>query len=317
MRKLVLFIYCAFPTFFYAQVSQYTPKVTLAIETYAFLKGQSSALQTVARQFPELQSNVASAEKSADALFGRAERNIERFLKEELEHSEFQKLKYNLNSLINKQFKYPIEKKKHAVDFLEKVKDRPNYISDTLLWKGIISFAYHDAPHQEITDGHIKVFTSKNHPKAPKTTLKLSLPKSWLAEEAEMPETIQQFTSHYGKGNEKFLIVIYNLPEENDIILDKKSVLEMIPPATNVKRIENATIDGSPGIMIEVEETINSAHNKMKVRMLQFMIVQNRKLYCLQGSIGPVDVSQNLDLKIKKYEPLFRTIAAKTQIDNY
>jgi len=317
MKKLVLLIYYVFPTLFYAQVQQYTPKVNLAIETYAFLKGQSFALQTVASQFPELQSNVAAAEKSAAVLFGRAERNIEHFLKEELKNSEFQKLQYTLNSLINKQFKHPIEKQKHALDFLEKVKDRPHYISDTLLLKGIISFAYYDAPHQEIADGHIEVFNSKNHPKAPKTTIKLYLPKSWLAEEAEMPETIQQFTSHYGKGNEKFLIVIYNLPEEEkNFTLDKKSVLGMIPPETKVIRTENVKIDGSPGMMIEVEETINSAHNKMKVRMLQFMVVQKKKLYCLQGSIGPVEVSQNLDHKIKKYEPLFRTIAAKTQIDN-
>jgi hypothetical protein len=317
MRKLLLFIYCAFPTLFYAQVEKYTPKVNLAIETYAFLKGQSAALRMVAIQFPSLQTNVTAAEKSSRVLFGRAERNIEHFLKDELENTEFNKLQNDLNSLINEQFKYPIEKQKHALDFLEKVRDRPRFISDTLLLKGIISFAYHDAPHQEITDGHIKFFNTKNHPKAGKATVKLSLPKSWLAEEAEMPETIQQFTSHYGKGNEKFLIVIYNLvEEENDITLDKKSILEMISPETKLIRTETVTIDGNPGMMIEVEEIINSANNQMKVRMLQFMFVQKKKLYCLQGSIGPVEVSKNLDRHIKKYEPLFRIIASNTQIDN-
>lgn len=181
--------------------------------------------------------------------------------------------------------------------------------------KGIISFAYHDAPHQEITDGHIKIFNIKNHPKTGKTTLKLSLPNSWLAEEAEMPETIQQFTSHYGKGDEKFLIVAYDLPVEgNNFIVDKKSISEMIPPESKLIRTEKVTIDGSPGMMIEVEETINSATNKMKVRMLQFMFVKKHKLYCLQGSIGPVEVSKNLEPQIKKYEPLFRLIAFNTQI---
>jgi hypothetical protein len=317
MRKLLLFIYCAFPALFYAQVEKYTPKVNLAIETYAYLKGQNAALRTVALQFPALKSNVAAAEKNSKALFGRAERNIEHFLKEELENSEFNKLQYNLNSLINKQFKYPIEKQRYALDFLEKVRDRPHSISDTLLLKGIISFAYHDAPHQEITDGHIKVFNSKDHPKAGKVTVKLSVPKSWLAEEAEMPETIQQFTSYYGKGHEKFLIVIYNLAEEeNNITLDKKSILEMISPETKLIRTETVTIDDNPGMMIEVEENINSVDKQMKVRMLQFMFIQKKKLYCLQGSIGPVEASKNLDPHIKKYEPLFRIIASKTQIDN-
>lgn len=125
MRKLVLFIYCAFPTLFYAQVQKYTPKVNLAIETYAFLKGQSYALQAVSLQFPALQPNVVAAEKNSKVLFGRAERNIERFLKDELDNSEFIKLQNSFNSLINEQFKYPIEKQKYALDFLEKVKDRP------------------------------------------------------------------------------------------------------------------------------------------------------------------------------------------------
>lgn len=315
MRKLVLFIYCAFPTLFYAQVQKYTPKVNLAIETYAFLKGQSYALQAVSLQFPALQPNVMAAEKNSKVLFGRAERNIVRFLKDELDHSEFIKLQNSFNSLINEQFKYPIEKQKYALDFLEKVKDRPRFIKDTLLMKGIISFAYHDAPHQEITDGHIKIFNIKNHPKTGKTTLKLSLPKSWLAEEAEMPETIQQFTSHYGKGDEKFLIVAYDLPvEKNNFIVDKKSISEMIPPESKLIRTEKVTIDGSPGMMIEVEENINSATNKMKIRMLQFMFVKKHKLYCLQGSIGPVAVNKNLEPQIKKYEPLFRLIAVNTQI---
>jgi hypothetical protein len=315
MKKLVLFIYFAFPALFNAQVQKYTPKVNLAIEIYAFLKGQSSALRMVALQFPALQSNVAEAQKSSKVLFGTAELNIERFLKDELGNSEFNKLENTLNSLINEQFKYPIKKQKQALDFLEKVRDRPHFISDTLLLNGIISFAYHDAPHQEITDGHIKVFNTKNHPKAGKTNLKLSLPKSWLAEEAEMPETIQQFTSHCGKGNEKFLIVVYDLPVDHDFIINEKSISEMIPPESKLIRTETVTIDDSPGMMIEVEETINSA-NKMKVRMLQFMFVQKQKLYCLQGSIGPVEVSKNLELQIKKHEPLFRLMAAKTQIDN-
>ncbi|MNL39268.1 hypothetical protein D3C87_1615360 [compost metagenome] len=132
-----------------------------------------------------------------------------------------------------------------------------------------------------------------------------------------MPETIQQFTSHCGKGDEKILIVVYDLPaEESHIILDKKSISEMIPPESNLIRTDTVTIDGRPGMMIEVEETLNSTDNKMKIRMLQFMFTQKRKLFCLQGSIGPVEANKNLEFQIKKYEPLFRLIAASTQIDN-
>lgn len=66
-------------------------------------------------------------------------------------------------------------------------------------------------------------------------------------------------------------------------------------------------------MMVEVEETLNQ--DKVKIRMLQFMFTQKQKLYCLQGSIGPADISKNLEPQIKKYEPLFRLIADRTEID--
>jgi hypothetical protein len=317
IRKFVLFIYCLITSHSYAQIPKYSPKVNLAIETYAFLKGQSAAIKTIAIQYPALKQDAEAAEKSSKVLFGRAERNIERFLKDELNSSAFNKLQNRIDSLLNEQLKNPIEKEKYALDFLAKVKDRSRLITDTLLLKGIISFAYDDLPHQEITDGHIKIFNTKDHLKAEQCTLKISIPKSWRAEEAEIPETIQQFKSYDGKGDEKFLILAYDLPaEEDDIILDKSSVLEMIPPETRLIRTDTVTIDGTPGMMVEVEETLNFANEKMKIRMLQFMFVQKQKLFCLQGSIGPVAVNKNLEPQIRKYEPLFRLIAAKTQIEN-
>lgn len=315
MRNIVLFIYLAFPALFYAQVQKYNPKVNLAIETYAFLKGQDAALQSIALQFPNLKSNVAAAEKSSKALFDRAQRNIERFLQEQLDKSEFSQLQNVLDLRINEQLKKPIEKEKYALDFLQIVHQRPHNLTDTVLLRGIMSFAYDDAPDKEMADGHIQLFSIEGHPKAKQGILKLSLPKTWLAEEAEMPETIQQFTSHYGKGNEKFLVIVYDLPRENhDLILNPKSISEMMSPQTKLIRTDTATIDGRPAMMVEAEETLISKNDKMKVRMLQFMFVHTGKLYCLQGSIGPVKVSHDLEHNIKKYEPLFRLIAARAQI---
>lgn len=316
MKKLILLIYCTFPTLFYPQGQKYEPKVQLAIETYAFLKGQSAALQMVALQFPTLKPEIAAAEKNSKILFRRAEQNIERFLDDEMDDKEFDILQDRIDSLLNAQLKNPIEKKEHARDFLKKVKDRPSLIADTLLLKGILSFAYHDAPHQEIADGYAKTFSTKGHPKADETTLKLPIPKSWRAEEPEMPETIQQFTSYCGNGNEKIVIVAYDLTaEKQDLILDEKSVSEMIPPQTKLIRTDAVIIDDQPGIMVEVEEILHLSNDKMKIRMLQFMVAQKRKLYCVQGSIGPVAIHENLEPQIKKYEPLFRLIAAKVQID--
>lgn len=316
MNKLALLLFLVFPALFYSQIKKkQDPKVSLAIETYAYLKGQDAALEKVLLQFPKLRAKATAAEKNSKLLFNRAEQNIERFLADELEDSEFDKLQKGIDSLLNEQLKNPIEREKYALDFLKKVSERPNLIKDSLLLAGIRSFAYYDAPHEEITEGHTKIFNTKNHPKAQEASLKLSVPQSWLPLEAEMPETIQQFTSYWGRGSEKFLIVAYDLPAESTSFkLNKESVANLISPQTLLIRSENLAIDGKPGLMIEVEETINTGGQKLKIRMLQFMFVYKQKLYCLQGSIGPVEVNKNLASQIKKHEPLFRLIASQTQI---
>lgn len=316
MKILLLFICSAFTSYCYPQAKVYSPKVRLAIETYAFLKGQNVALDMIAAQFPVLKHDVAKALKNSN-VFGQAERNIERFLENELDDSEFKILRAYISSLLSEQLKNPIEKEKYARDFLEQVNYRSRFNTDLLISKSILSFAYDDAPHQEITDGHIITFNTKGHPKAKEVHVKLPIPKSWKAEEAEMSQTIKQFTSYDGKGNEKFLIVVHDLTEEDqNLVLDEKSILEMIPPEARLIRSEAVIIDGNPGMMIEIEENLNSEHEKMKIRMLQFMFAQNQKLYCFQGSIGPVKVTENLDFQLKKYEPLFRLVASGARVDH-
>ncbi|UUF13026.1 MULTISPECIES: hypothetical protein [Flavobacterium] len=317
MRTILIFFCFLNVCLCYPQQQQhYSPKVQLAIETYAFLKAQSAALKKVAMQFPCFTKEVRSLEKNAQAVFGRAEKNIEHFLQEELNDSQFTSLEKHIDSLVKEQLKNPIQKKKYADEFLENIKDKIEFSKDAAVHKGIISFAYHDAPHQEVTDGHSVKFTIEGHPKAEETVLTLPIPKSWTAQEAEMPATVQEFTSCDGKGNEKILILIHELPQEyQNFVLTEKSVLEMIPTQSRLIRTEPITIDNRTGIMVEIEEILDLPTNKMKVRMLQYMLAHEQKLFCLQGSIGPVSMHQNLDLEMRKYEPLFSLVAKGTQID--
>jgi len=60
INKLILsaFLLLVFTTVCDAQLQKYSPKVSFAIETYAFLKGQSTALEKISRQFPSLKTKV-------------------------------------------------------------------------------------------------------------------------------------------------------------------------------------------------------------------------------------------------------------------
>ncbi|GGF22327.1 hypothetical protein [Flavobacterium limi] len=317
MIRIVFFFYIIFPVLSFSQTI-YDPKVSFAVETYAFLKGQNAALEKVSEEFPRLKPVVGAAEKNLYTEFGRAEKNLKQFLSEELNDTQFDSLHNHIDSLSNHQLSNPIQKEEYAHEFLLMVKERSNEnINNESLSKGILSFKYHDKPHQEITDGHVVFFSTENHPKAENAFLKIPIPKSWLAQEASMPETIQQFTSYHGNGNEKILIVAYDLPADlKDFKLSEKSIPALLSPQTKLIRTEYVTIDGIPSVMIEAEESIEYNKKKMKIRMLQFMFVQHTKLYCLQGSIGPAEANEDLRLQIKKYEPLFRLIASGTELNN-
>jgi len=298
----------------YSQVPQHPPKINLAIEAYAFLRGQNSALEKVSRQFPGLQDDVQALRQNADAVFGRSERNIEQYLRKELGDAAFLSLRTHIDSLAQVQLHEPIAEEKYAADFIEETKGRMRLGRGSSVPKGVLPFAYHDAPHQEMADGHTARFSTQGHPKADHDIVAISIPKSWRAEEAQMSQTIQQFTSFHGNGLEKVLLAAYELPKEDSLMLTEKSAAEMIAPHSRLIRTEKVKIDGRQAIMAEIEETLNFRNAEMKIRMLQFMFIHNRKLYCLQGSIGPVAMHYDLDLHLKKYEPFFRLVAAGTDI---
>jgi len=316
VRKFLLFLYIIFPVLCQSQKVEYSPKIEITLETYAFLKGQNAALQKVSREFPSLKSDVKAAEKIQSISFGSAQRNIEQFLKEELNEYHFRTIDNHFDSIINQQLEHPVGKEKYARDFLKLVTERSKNIFKTTHSKGILSFKYYHAPHQEIIDGYADLYDTKDHPKARAVSIKIPIPKSWLAEEAEMPETIQQFTSYNGKGTDKILILIYKIPTElNDLVLNENTIQSFLSPQSTLIRTEAVEIDHMPAFMMEAEEVVDHVRNT-KIRMLQFLVIQKDKLYCLQGSVGPVVKEENLELHLKKYEPLFRLIASRTKLDN-
>lgn len=315
IRTLILLL-IYIPTIGLAQ-QKFHPKVSYALETYAFLKGQDAALEKVAGQFPALSADVRAAEKKLDKTFGQAKYNINQYLKNELEYAQLEKFHNQIDSLLDIQLQHPVEKESHAREFLQQVVQRPENIYGSAVSKGILSFKYHNEPHQEILDGHVKVFQTKDHPKAANISIRVPIPVSWLAEETAMPQTIQQFTSCNGKGTEKIFVVLYDLPDDfGPLELTKNTVTNFLSPQSTLIRTEPVSIDGVPGYMAEVEELIEFGGRTMKIRMLQFLVVKNQKLYCIQGSTLPSLTAVNLEPMIRKNEKLFRLIAERTDLDN-
>ncbi|WP_345139495.1 hypothetical protein [Flavobacterium ginsengiterrae] len=315
LRPLIILL-SYIPTFCLAQEG-FNPKISYALETYAFLKGQDAALEKVAGQFPKLSADVRAAEKKLDKAFGQAEYNINQYLKKELEYSQLQKFHKQIDSLLDIELQYPVEKESHAKEFLKQVVQRPENMYGSAVSKGILSFKYHNEPHQEILDGHVNIFETKDHPKADNVSISVPIPASWLAEETAMPQTIQQFTSCNGNGTEKIFVVLHDLSDDyGRLELNTNTITNFLSPQSNLIRTEPVSIDGVPAYMAEVEELIEFGGRTMKIRMLQFLVVKNQKLYCIQGSTLPSLTAANLEPMIRKNEKLFRLIADRTDLDN-
>ena len=62
MLRQLFYLYLLFPIFCSGQKDAYNPKIIWAIETYAYLKGQTAALQKIATEFPSLRNDVAATE---------------------------------------------------------------------------------------------------------------------------------------------------------------------------------------------------------------------------------------------------------------
>jgi hypothetical protein len=289
-----------------------SPKMQHAIDAYAFLCGQEQSLVKIAAEFPKLDSDIEKITSSA-IMFNRAKANIELYLKANLTTDEFQRLETEIMISVETAFKKPIEREAYAQNYLEEVKQRIKGAMEIPMCRTILSFAYEEFPEKEMTDGYIITYNTAGHQKSKNADLKIEIPKSWETSDAEQAETVHEFTSCAGYGSEKILIMIHEVPETNEDMFSDADIREMVPAGTKLFRIEHMTIAGTKGAMAETEETFQGKQGQLKVRMLHFMFAKRGKLYCIQGSVGPVPEQVDLMPRLQKYEPLFRRVIASVQ----
>jgi hypothetical protein len=313
MNKLIMLIAmtCCFAMKLYAQSD--ASKMQHAVNAYAFLYGQEQSLLKIAVQFPALNDEIQKMSSGA-FLFNRAKTNIESYLKGGLPEGEFNRLQKEIATSAQKAFEKPIESEAYARNYLGEVRQRLDGGMDIPMCRTILSFAYEDFPENEMTDGYTIMYNIDEHQKAKKANLKIVIPRSWAASEAEQAETVQQFTSCGGHGSEKILIMIHELPEVDDDMFSEAAIREMMPPDTQLFRTECMTIAGTRAAVTETEEIFKGKQYELKVRMLHFMFAKGGKLFCIQGSVGPSPKNVDLNAHLQKYMPLFRKVAMSIDV---
>lgn len=285
---------------------------------YAYIKSQAYLIEQIKKDFPQLELKVKYVESAFGSSFGKSEKNMKQFILEKIGENnmpEFEKtLLKEFESLWSKQ-KFTDDS---AEDFLKEIERRSKGEIPEIILETILSFEYLDSPQKEFASGYIYAFRTKNHPKSKNSDWQIKVPKSWKAEEADRPNIIQKFIDDYGDGINSIMLYVKELPLEKGYKVTNKELTdffvesnmkEMVPNGQRFLSFEKIQIEGKIAGMLEMEGITERINNKAQMRSVQFIFIHENKMFMLQCFVSSLDLSEDLSLKMKKYLPLFKSVA--------
>lgn len=294
------------------------PKYKRVSEAYGYLTGQEYSLDLIKKEFPQFEMSILKAQMSFNSAFGKSKEGMKIYLAEYLGQNEFNQYEGKLISEMKKILGNQTFTEEIAKNFILEVESRAKgNIASTVL-ETLLTFQFSDRPQDELISGFTTTFKTKGHQKSKNTDWQIKVPKSWKAEEADRPNIIQKFTSDYGSGNQSIMLMVKEVPipngykmtkEELNDLFTEKEMKDMVPDGGKFISCAKMTLDNNIGGMIEFEQTMERLDFKMKIRMVQFMLIRGNKMYTLQGTVGSEKPDIDLSLEMKKHLPLYKLVA--------
>jgi hypothetical protein len=281
--------------------------INMAVETYGFLAGHFYALSAIDKEFPKLHTAVANAQRESDVIFKPAKRNIQRYLEDRIGADAFKKAQTQIDSLLADKFKAPISEPARARAMLDEVQKRCKDHEPAGIYNAILAFAFFDEPEKEFDAGHIKQHKAPNN-----SSLTVAIPLSWTSATPEHSNTLQHFANFCGTGDARVMTMAFDNPFTNGF--SQADAQGIITPDAHIVAINPWKNDTCQGYVAEIEEKMVIGEKPKKIRMLQFMFVNNNKLYCLQGSVGPLPLDHDAAPQLNAYRSLFGKIAGSVSI---
>jgi hypothetical protein len=316
--KILLLFITAMNVFGQTTDNLIKPKYKRVSEAYGYLTGQEYSLDLIKKEFPQFEMSILKAQMSFNSAFGKSKEGMKIYLAEYLGQNEFNQYEGKLISEMKKILGNQTFTEEIAKNFILEVESRAKgNIASTVL-ETLLTFQFSDRPQDELISGFTTTFKTKGHQKSKNTDWQIKVPKSWKAEEADRPNIIQKFTSDYGSGNQSIMLMVKEVPipngykmtkEELNDLFTEKEMKDMVPDGGKSISCAKMTLDNNIGGMIEFEQTMERLDFKMKIRMVQFMLIRGNKMYTLQGTVGSEKPDIDLSLEMKKHLPLYKLVA--------
>jgi hypothetical protein len=287
-------------------------------EAYGYLKSQELGVSRVKKDFPKFEVSITKADLTFNLVFGKAKANIEKYLIEYFGYADFKtKFESNETAKLEELVKKQIYSDEKARGFISEINNRAKGNIESPYLETILSFQFLNNPEGEFLSGFTKKYNTNENVKALNTNWIIKVPRSWKAENSDQPNIIQVFASDFGDGNQSISLMLKDMhttkgykstKEELDYIFSENTFKKVIPARSKFISFKNITINNSRAGMIEYEYTSESIDVKIKIRTVQFIFINNNKLFTIQGNVGLANPNEDLTFEMKKYFSLFKLV---------
>lgn len=297
----LLFLFILFYSVSHSQKT--TEEQSFLLRTFGFIQGQKSTLNSIKEIFPEqnIEAEIAELEFNSNYSQALSKVNLEA---RQLLGIKFKDYVLKLDNEAYKYFNSKIISKKEAISFIEKVKNRAKgNIQDPYL---SVLNKYSGDPVNDLPASY-NLHEVKSYFKSRVFELKVKVPKDWKEIDGTHLSVLKKFRSDYGIGDE--IITIGRIDNHYNIkSLTKKWLLEFLPneskliSAFNYKTIDNKNI----GVLEYKEGNSNNGSNQKRIITQYFLLHQNDLLLIHCAAYGKVN--EDLNIKIKRLKPIYRSI---------
>ena len=315
---LIFFLFSVFSNYCKSQDINDRKLLKNFTSAYGYIEGQLIALKLIARDVPNLASKAFILSYSFKNRFGPIKDSIEVYMKKAMGERLVDSLKENISAEImslSNSFEYDEKSSQVKIEEIEKAL---NWKIQSPFLEYLLSIKYYHKPQQEFLDGHVQVFKVKGHAKSKGTNWQISVPRSWIASEAERPNIIQIFKPQSENGQVSISIIVKNLEPHNNQKPSKKEIDElfteaaakdMIPDDGKFLSFKKMIFDGINGGLMIYEQETERLDFKFYFRSHMFYFYWNEQLYYLICSVGNMNGKNFVVPVAEKYISLFKLVA--------
>jgi hypothetical protein len=281
--------------------------------TNSYIIGQTYALDTIKKKYPNLSNQVFIAKSEFDLSFSKSIKNIDTTMSK---YDGWESIKKNMAEDVVKKLDYSNLTHNESVAFIETIKQRARGKIETPILETLLMFHpnYEKNPEKEFYDGFKKKYISDDLKKSKGVEFALHVPMSWISKEANRPNIVRKFISQNGHSTEMAMILVLDFPEGDDLtanyiksFINQEYMQKNLPPDAILKDYGFFTLETLPGYWQRYTLTVERMKFKLTSETLSYTLFYKDKMIQIQFQVGDFD-DKDLEQKFKKFEPLFDSI---------